>query len=130
MSHPFTEADIEQAIEATESNLSRNVVDDLLTAVQEDIEDNWRDTHEAIERRGLRLVTEDSGVKVLADETGEYWQSVFDALTNYENLLGIVDGNAPDVVLATHVAAASRLTPEDWSKANPVVVEVPEPGSP
>lgn len=125
MSQPIQQDDIERAIDKTESELSKEVVDDLLTAIQEDIVDTWNDTREDIKEGRLRVVREDTGVLVLADESGEFWREKLDALTNYENLLGIAGENAPDVVIAAHVSAASRLTAEDWANVNPVVVRKP-----
>lgn len=125
MTQPFQQEDIEQAIEMTESQLSKEVVNDLLSAIQEDVADTWSSTREDIEEGRLRIVQEETGVLVLADDSGEFWRKKFDAITNYENLLGVAGENAPDVVLAAHVSAASRLTTENWANVNPVVVRKP-----
>lgn len=122
MGHPITTDEMDTAIEGQDARINRDDLDDLLQAIQEDIEDFWSEHMGAVEGGKIELVAEGDIALVFADLNGKFWQSQFDALADYINLLGIeVDGIA-ETVIAAHHNAAYRLADHNWSTTNPIVV--------
>jgi len=125
MSHPITTDDIETAIDGRDAPISVTDVDDLLLAVQEEIEDFWNDHMSAIESGSLELVAETDDELVLADHSGDFWKDQFDTLVEYTDLIGAEQNKVPETILAAHHNAAYRLVDYNWATANPVVVRKP-----
>lgn len=125
MAHPATAEEMEDAIEGQRSQINIEDLNELLGAVQEEIEDRWEEFMASIEDGELTLVAENQDVLVFADENGEFWQDQFDSIADYINLLGTVDEGTPETILAAHHNAAYRLVDYNWSTANPVVTRKP-----
>lgn len=125
MLHPITAEEMNAAREGQQSDLEPEDLDELLEAVQENIWDHWNEQMDSIEDGSLRLVAESDEALLFADETGQFWQSQFDSIVEYINLLGTPDEGTPETVLAAHHNAAYRLVDYNWSTANPVVTSKP-----
>lgn len=113
------------AIGGQKSRIDAAHLEELLGAVQEDVEDHWEEHMVSIEGGELTLVAGVEDALVFADENGEFWQDQFDLIADYINLLGTVDEGTPETILAAHHNAAHRLVDYNWSTANPVVVSKP-----
>lgn len=122
MRHPINPNEMGSAIKDIGNRMSRGDLDDLLQAVQEDIEDFWKEHMESVEDGSLELIAETDNELVFSDIDGQFWRAQFDALVEYINLLGSEDEGIPETVLAAHHNAAYRLADHNWSTSNPVVV--------
>lgn len=125
MAHPITADDLDTASTDQESEVNQVDLDDLLTAVQEEIEDFWSVHMAAIEHGDLEPISETDDALVFADHTGQFWQTQFDAIVDYPNLIGAEDERIPETILAAHHNAAYRLVDYNWATANPAVVGKP-----
>lgn len=125
MSHPITTDDIETAIDGRNASISVTDVDDLLLAVQEEIEDSWNENMSAIESGSLEVVAETGEKVILADHSGDFWKDQFNSLVEYADLIGAEQEEVPETVLAAHHNTAYRLVDYNWATANPVVVRKP-----
>lgn len=123
MSHPITPKDIEIAMQPWGNSVSSADINDLLDALQEDIEDLWDEYLAAIENGQLEIVTETDDILVLADHSGQFWQELLDSLVNYTNLLGAEAEESLEIIMAAHRNAATRLSEHNWSAVNPLLVE-------
>lgn len=126
MTHPISKDDMDAAIEGRGAQLSRDELDDLLQAVQEDLEELWTEYMTALEQGNLVLINEGDGTLVLADQTGDFWRVVFDRIVKFTDLLGAEQKETPETILAAHHNAAYRLSDHNWATDNPVVVGKPE----
>lgn len=122
MTHPITTEEMDTAIEGHGARIDRDDLDDLLQAIQEDVEDFWSEHMGAVEEGKIELIAEDDTALIFADQYGEFWQSQFDALADYINLLGIEVEGIFETIIAAHHNAAYRLADHNWSTANPIVV--------
>lgn len=125
MTHPINTGEVETAIDGLAAKVSVSDLDDLLGAVQEDVEDFWDEHMTAVEAGDLELVTEDEEALVFADQNGQFWRTQFDAVVEYIDLIGAEQEGTPEAVLAAHHNAAYRLADYNWSTSNPVVVAKP-----
>lgn len=126
MPHPITTDEMVDAIEGQDVQLNLEDLNELLEAIQEDIEDMWNEHMSSFENGDLKLVGADQDSIVFADESGIFWQAEFDAAVEFTNLLGIETTGTPETILAAHHNAAYRLVDYNWASANPVVVGKPD----
>jgi len=125
MLHPISTADIEQALDSGSSHLSRNGCDDLLEAINEEVEDSWDEQMKAVENGNLKFVDITEDALILSDQSGEFWQTQFDSLVSCTDLIGVDFDGVPETIVAAHHNAAYRLTDYNWSNSNPVVIGKP-----
>ena len=123
--HPISTVDMEQALDSGNSHLSRNDCDDLLEAINEEVEDYWSEQMKAVENGNLKFVDITEDALILSDQTGEFWQTQFDALVSFADLIGVEFDGVPETIVAAHHNAAYRLTDFNWSNSNPVVMGKP-----
>lgn len=125
MVHPITPDDIETAISDLGAEIELEDLDDIIVAVQEDIEDRWSEFMAQMERGDLRLVEETEEALVFEDKGKVFWQDELDHVVEYIDLLGADQEKSPEALIATHHNAAYRLTDHNWATTNPVVVGKP-----
>lgn len=95
-------------------------VADALEAINNDILANWGAYEDPIDEGAYEIVHEDSGIIVLADNTGHFWREQFDATPGVEdNEQGIL----VDIVIQIHHQLARDHTDRSWSTTAPVVIE-------
>lgn len=120
------DSDVEAAIEQHDDPDHKDAytvdaVQETLAAINANIIDNIDLYEDAMDDGAQEVVYEDSGVLVLADHTGQFWNEQLDAM-GIQDDHGIID----QIVSQVHHDMARKHCDYSWSAVDPAVIHKPD----